>query len=54
MLDTINMRLNDSFYFNEKIKKTLFKIKEDLKTNKISAYVAAQKLLDKYFKDLKK
>ena len=54
MLDTINMRLNDSFYFNDKIEESLHRIKNDLKTNKISAYVAAQNLLDKYFKELKK
>lgn len=49
MFETINMNLNDSFYFNDEIEKLLPEIEKELKTKKISSYVAAQKLLDKYF-----
>ncbi|MCD4773928.1 MAG: methylmalonyl Co-A mutase-associated GTPase MeaB [Bacteroidales bacterium] len=54
MFDTINLKLNDSFYFNDEIEKLLPKIEEELKTNKISSYVAAQKLLERYFESLKR
>ena len=54
MLNTINLRLNDSFYFNDEIEKLLPQIEDELKTHKISSYVAAQKLLDKYFKGMTK
>ena len=54
MRDFINHELYDNFYHNEHIKTLIPKLEDDILTNKITSYTAARKLLDEYFKGLKK
>lgn len=49
MMDTIHQELEDHFNQNEEVKASINIVKEDLFQNKISAYIAAQKLLEIYF-----
>lgn len=50
MMDTIHQELENHFNDNEEVKASLEAIKSDLFQCKISAYIAAQKLLEIYFK----
>jgi LAO/AO transport system kinase len=54
MLDYINRELSESFYINEEVKKLIHNIEKDILSNKMTSYTAARKLLDVYFKQLKK
>ena len=49
MYETINESLKNSFYSEKNIKKLLAEFENDILNNKISSYVAAQKLLEIYF-----
>ncbi len=49
MLDTINEGMRNDFYSNEKVKQALPELRKDLQNDRISSYVAAQKLIDIYF-----
>lgn len=49
MMNVIDTALHDRFYHHSEIKKLMTKIESDLHNEKISAYVAAQILLDKYY-----
>ncbi len=49
MFETINQTLKDNFYSNNNISKILPQFEKEVLTGKISAYIAAQKLLEKYF-----
>ena len=50
MMTVIDQALHDHFYHQSEIKKLISKIEVELQQEKISAYVAAQMLLEKYFK----
>jgi LAO/AO transport system kinase len=50
MMNVIDQSLHDHFYHQAEIKKLMAKVELDLHQEKISAYVAAQMLLEKYFK----
>lgn len=54
MQETINQRLIDDFHQNKEIKKYLEKLRTDILDQKISSYVAAQLLLEKYSELMKK
>ena len=54
MLETISESLNNDFYATEKIKSLLPAIRQEMLDDKISAYVAAQKLIDIYFDEKRK
>ena len=49
--ETINTHLTESFYNNDKIKTLLQQMQTEVLDNKISAYVAAQKLIEIYTND---
>jgi len=51
MTSVIDQALHDHFYNQPDIKKTMTRVEADLHQEKISAYVAAQLLLEKYFED---
>ena len=53
MTSVIDQALHDHFYNQPDIKKTMAKVEADLHHEKISAYVAAQILLEKYFDGVK-
>ncbi len=50
MMNVIDQALHDHFYQQADIKKLMAKVDAELNQEKISAYVAAQMLLEKYFK----
>lgn len=50
MLETIQEQLKNHFFENPEIKKLLMQNKEAVQTGKLSPFVAAQSLLDAYFK----
>jgi len=50
MFDTINESLKSDFYQNESVKSEMIKTQNDLMSDKISSYVAAQKLIELYYK----
>ena len=52
--ETIHSTLTDRFYSNETIQNEIEKMKTDIIDDKISAYVAAQNLIEKYFSELRK
>jgi LAO/AO transport system kinase len=52
--ETINATLTEKFYSNEKIQQGLEKVKTDIIEDKISAYVAAQNLIEEYFCEIRK
>ncbi len=54
MLDYINRELSESFYNNEEVKKLIHNLEIDVLSSKMTSYTAARKLLDVYFKQLKK
>jgi len=49
MMTVIDQALHDHFYHQSEIKKLMAKVETELQQEKISAYVAAQILLEKYF-----
>jgi LAO/AO transport system kinase len=49
MFESINERLKNDFYENNIVKQNMDGIITDLQSDKISSYVAAQKLLDLYY-----
>jgi len=49
MMNVIDNALHDHFYHHSELKKLMHRIESDLQKEKISAYVAAQMLLTKYF-----
>jgi LAO/AO transport system kinase len=53
MYETINQELKNSFFIHENIKKELKLYENDVLNNKLSSFVAAKELLDKYFKSTK-
>ncbi|MFA8298699.1 MAG: methylmalonyl Co-A mutase-associated GTPase MeaB [Hyphomicrobiales bacterium] len=52
MFSSINDALETNFYNNSQIEEALEKAKEDILQNKVSSYIAAQRLLDSYFGNL--
>jgi hypothetical protein len=48
-MGVIDQALHDHFYHQPEIKKMMSKVDTDLQQEKISAYVAAQQLLARYF-----
>jgi len=50
MMTVIDQALHDHFYHQADIRKLMVKLEVELQQEKISAYVAAQMLLEKYFK----
>ncbi len=53
MMSVIDQVLYDNFYHKAEIRKLMTKVEADLRQEKISAYVAAQILLEKYFGEKK-
>jgi LAO/AO transport system kinase len=51
--ETINSSLTEMFYSNEKVVENLEKFKTDIIEDKISAYIAAQKLIEEYFLEIR-
>lgn len=49
MFETINQTLKDNFYSNKFVSEILPVFEKEVLTGKVSAYIAAQKLLEKYF-----
>lgn len=50
MIETINEQLKSHFYTDKKVQEQLQQLESDVVKNKISSFVAAQKILDFYFK----
>ncbi len=51
MFNTINETLKEEFYADKDIGQMLHSIKSEVLNNKISSYIAAQKLIDAYLKN---
>ncbi len=51
MYETINQNLSNNFYQNPEVERRLHETEKSLLNNKMSAYQAAQQLLQYYFKD---
>jgi LAO/AO transport system kinase len=51
MLGTIEELLKNDFFSNEKVKQLLPVMEVDILSDKISSYVAAQKLISAYLKE---
>jgi len=49
MYETINNQLHDSFYHNNEIKTLLKKLENEVLNDRLSSFVAAKQLLNKYF-----
>jgi len=49
MMNVVDQALHDHFYHHTEIRKLMAKVEADLQNEKISAYMAAQILLQKYF-----
>lgn len=54
LTESIDSHLKESFYTNSIVKEEFTKAQKDILDNKVSAYIAAQKLIDGYFDDIKK
>lgn len=52
MFETINDMLKVSFYSDKEIEKLIPTIKQEVLDNKISSYVAAQKLMERYYENI--
>jgi len=52
MFETIDQSLKDKFYHNPEIQRLLLEAEKDIQNNNISSYVAAQKMLDFYFRKI--
>ena len=51
MYETINEHLRDSFYNNETIKSMLAEKENDVLSGKLTSFIAAKDLLDRYYKE---
>jgi LAO/AO transport system kinase len=54
MMDTIMQKLGDGLFQHKEIKALLDVYKTEILSNKLSAYIASQKILDKYFELIRK
>ena len=54
MYDMINETLKSDFYADQYVSDQFAKVEQELLQQRISSYAAAQKLLDSYFKHLRK
>lgn len=54
MIETINQRLGDGLFLHPQIKKQITKLEKEIHANKISAYIASQQILEKYYQLIKK
>ena len=54
MLETINDFLKDNFYSNKIVTTLIPKMQKEILQDKLSSYMAAQKLLDAYYKSIEK
>lgn len=54
MMDSIMQKLGDSLFQQKEIKNLIEIYKSEITNNKLSAYIASQKILDKYFELMKK
>ncbi len=54
MYDTITNRLTEHFYDNPAVKKKRQEIEQQVLKGEVSSFKAAQKLLDLYFREIKK
>jgi LAO/AO transport system kinase len=52
--ETIDSHLKEKFYTHPTVKQRIIEIRQDILDNKISAYVAAQSLIDEYFNNIEK
>ncbi len=52
MFETINDSLKNNFYSNKMIADLILKMQQDVVENKLSSYVAAQNILDAYYKSI--
>lgn len=52
MYDSIEQTLKDTFYENSLIKDMIALMESDVKEKRTSAYTAAQKLFEMYFKSI--
>ena len=52
MFETINDSLKNNFYSNKTIADLILKMQQDVVENKLSSYVAAQNILDAYYKSI--
>ena len=52
--ESINSTLTERFYNSEFVESRLEKLKQEVLDDKISAYIAAQKLIEGYFDNLTK
>jgi LAO/AO transport system kinase len=50
MYESINEALKQSFYLNPEIEELIPKFEEEVLGNRMSSFIAAHQLLDKYFK----
>ncbi len=53
MYETISQALHDHFYNNTDIQEHLKKLEHELTDDKVSSYIAAKRLLKRYFKNIK-
>ncbi len=51
--ETIDSHLKENFYTNPNVKELILETRKDILENKVSAYIAAQKLIDYYFNNIK-
>ena len=51
MFETVNENVKDHFYGNKTVEALIPELQQAILEDKISSYVAAQQLLDAYFKD---
>ena len=49
MYETINERLKNSFYHNPEIRQLIQPTEQDVLDGQVSSFIAANRLLDKYF-----
>ena len=54
MIEMVNEKLKIEFYNNLEVSMLLPDVEKELLSQKISSFIAAQKLLDAYFNSLKK
>jgi LAO/AO transport system kinase len=54
MYETINEQLKAHFYQDEEIQKLLPEIENKILSNELTSFVAAKKLLEKYFEKINK
>ena len=54
MIDTMESALKNDFYQNQLVTDLLPLVENDVRSQRLSAYIGAQKLLDAYFNMLKR